>query len=96
VSPVGESTCAECGGPAFAHGTHFCVQFENLPQEVWKDFCSWDHVAAWVSKGEPDWDAEGTQPEPLPWWGLVGCIGVLLLVLTVFVLGLVSLVGLVV
>ena len=89
--PDDERKCAECEGPVHAHGTYFCVQFENQPQEVWKDFCSWEHIVAWVGRGEPDWDAEATLFEPTRWWVQVGCIAVLVLALTIFTLGLISL-----
>lgn len=95
MSLKAELSCAERGGPASAHGTHFRVQFENLTQEVWKDFCSWEHVAAWVSEGEPDWEAESIGSVPMPWWVQIGCVAALILVLAVFVAGLASLVGLV-
>lgn len=97
MTPDDQRTCAECGGSADAHGTYLCVQFENLSQEVWKDFCSWDHIIAWVGRGEPDWDAEvAAQPGPLQWWGWAACIATLLLLLAIFTLGLISLVTLVI
>lgn len=90
-----QRTCAECGGSADAHGTYFCVQFENQSHEVWKDFCSWEHIIAWVRKGEPDWDAEATASDPMTWWGRLGCVATVLLLLAIFTLGLISLVGLI-
>lgn len=86
--------CAECGRTALVDGARISVQFENAPHEVWKDFCSWDHVAAWVGRGEPEWEAEAIQPRPQTWWGKVGCLAVLILLGVVFVTGLVSLVRL--
>lgn len=90
----GDARCAECNGPATEHGTNFCVSFENVGAEVWKHFCSWDHVRAWVSRGEPDWEAEATQHESMTWWGSLGCLAVIAFVMLIFALGLISLVKL--
>ncbi len=90
-----DRTCALCGGPATAHGTYFGVEFENVGPEVWKDFCSWEHLTEWVNRGEPDWAAEAVDyPHGGRLAGL-GCLVFLLIVLGLMVVGAVTMVRLV-
>jgi hypothetical protein len=52
----GETGCEVCGlVPTYPDG--FVVTIENSDSdEMWKHFCTWNHLSEWVSRGEPEFD----------------------------------------
>lgn len=47
--------CDLCGEDFGQHKTPFSIEVED-PAHLFhsRNFCSWDHLAAWTAKGEPD------------------------------------------
>lgn len=50
------TTCAVCGAKvSWPQG--FSVTIEKADRaEMWKHFCSWEHISEWAGRGEPEFD----------------------------------------
>ena len=68
-SAAGWDTCDLCGGSLdrYDSARYLEIETDSCSQRVDAGFCSWDHLAAWVGRGEPHYEAWPVYVPPSGW-----------------------------
>lgn len=81
--------CAACEGDVPQRQGYWLEVGRDGHESAWKWFCSWEHLQEWVADGEPELPALSVATLVDRVFA-VGCVAVLLLLVTVFGVGAVT------